>query len=147
MMHTYKHKFWIANEEIFSSINLVDYKDTICEAIEHYNDVSERARNPKRIFDFNVTEKYIILMSESVEPLARPNLALQVFSSFLANGKMQSMVRNKALFRGEAKEITSEDETKNMSEDELLLEIIKIFRRSASVENRKKIEEIRKIVC
>ena len=144
-MYRYRHKIWIANEDIASSTDLVEYQDAIYKAVKHYNDVSARARNPKKILEFKVDKRYIALISESIEPLARPNLALQVFSSFLANGELAHCVKNKALFRGEAEEVVMADEKEKMSEDQLLLAIIKIFRGSSS-ENRKKIEAFRKII-
>lgn len=142
-MYKYLHKFWLKSEELFKATDLRNYKEAVEEAVDYYNEVSSRAKNTKRILSVTVNEKEIEIISESAEPLARPNLALQMFSRFLATGKLSVLVRNKALFRGSAEEIT--EETEQMSDDELLLEIIKIFRRNCS-ESQRKISLIRDVV-
>lgn len=145
-MYYYKHTLWLADEEASQTVDFLEHQGALDEAVAEYNRVSGRARNFKRIISYKISEKQIEIYSESTELLARPNLALQVFSRVLAQGKFKDFVSGKALFRGTATEIEPVGESKESTNDEeLLLKIIKIFLRKGS-EDRRKIELFRRIV-
>lgn len=143
-MYKYKHTLKLSDVQLVKDIDLTEYESIIDDAVIHYNNVSSTAKNKKQIVDFTVTPSYIEIISESTEALARPNNALQVFSRFLAEKKeFKKLIRNKLLFRGAAEKINAENE--NLTEDELLLEIIKIFRKGDK-KAQEKIEQFRKII-
>lgn len=151
-MYYYKHTLWLADEEASKTVDFgkPELQSAIEEAVEYYNEISGKARNPKKILSYKINEKQIELNSESSALLARPNLALQVFSRYLAQGKMKDLVTRKALFRGTAAEAEpptdeSKESSKECTDEELLLKIVKIFFRKGS-EDRRKIELFRSIV-
>lgn len=142
-MYKYRHILKLANDKLSNETNLSIHKNTIAKAVEHYNAVSSQAKNKKKIIDFKVSEKEIELISISDEALGKPNVALQVFSRYISKNGFEDFVRNKLLFKGTAERILEDDNA--LSEDELLLEIIKIFRKGDKVA-QDKIEQFRKIV-
>ena len=141
-MYKYRHFLQLANDKLSNETDLTNYKNSIAEAVDYYNTVSGKSKNKKKIIEFSVSAKEIEIISISDEALGKPNVALQVFSRYISKNGFENFVKNKLLFKGTAERIL--DDKNTLSEDELLLEIIKIFRKGDKIA-QDKIEQFRKI--
>ena len=140
-MYKYKHILRLANHKLSNETNLSDYEKNIIAAVEYYNSASQHAKNSKKIIECSVYPKYIEIISESNELLARPNVALQLFSRYLSTNGLEKLIKNKLLFKGSAERIMEE----KMSDEEILLEVIGLFYKKDK-NAREKIKQIRNII-
>lgn len=140
-MYKYKHILRLANHKMCNATDLTDYKNNIIAAVEYYNSASQYAKNSKKIVEYSIFPKYIEITSESNQSLARPNVALQLFSRYLSKNGLGNLVKNKLLFKGSAERIVE----KNLSDEEILLELIRLFYKKDK-NAQDKINQIRKII-
>lgn len=150
-MYRYNLTLWLSDEPLRKEIDLTldKYREAIeIDATEHYNAISRRSKNPKAITECKVvnnsgaSEIRITLESEAV--LNTPNRALKVFSSYLANGALSSLVRYNSLFRGSAEEVETNSH-EEISDEALLTMLIRCVLRK-SKEDRDLLESVKAIV-
>lgn len=143
-MYYYHITFWIADEGYRNTESLNRYEDDILKAIEYFNDLAKRARNPKHIKKYVIEDSQIQFWIGSSAPLLKATLAMQNFSKYLVkNSPLGEFVKNSTLFRGTAEEI--QYESNDMTDTEMIKQIIDIVL-TKKEKDEKILDEIKSIL-
>lgn len=154
MPYRYKIKLYPQLLKTREGIDLNCSLETVKEIAESYNKNAVIATNGKRINTEEITVENgntIVLILESEVWLQYPTKALHSFISKLAKVSpfTELITSNGRLFRGEFEFLESEEtENKNektLSDEETLILVTQLFFRETQ-ENRKKIDDIKKIL-
>jgi hypothetical protein len=133
-MYRYILALWLSDEPLRKEVDLrrEDYLKAIeVDGVEHYNTISQRSKNIKKITECKVVNNAgvseVRITLESAAVLNIPNRALRVFSSYLANGALSELVRYGSLFRGTSEKADSP--IAELTDEDLLTLLIKcVFR-------------------
>lgn len=134
----------LADNSLRKDESLENYAVTLHEAEKYFNQKSRLSTIKKEMQITDIKKETISVTLSSSTILTTPTLALQAFSRYIVNNKTtEHLVKNKALFRGEFKEIKQDEEM--MTDVELLKELIDIVV-SGRKEQKQVLEEIKLVL-
>lgn len=152
-MYTYEVKLIPESIKKRAGLNLNSTLDDIEKVVREFNSVAQNASNPKKILAVEVENGNIIkVILQSKMWFEYPIKALRGFISKLSKISPYSelMTASGRLFKGESvfleeTEVSPAKVDTNMSDEEILNALVKLFFREND-ENRAKIEKIKKIL-
>ena len=147
-MFRYRVKLW-PEKARSTTINLEPTIEVVLAVAEEYNDEGRRASNHKWIEDGSIAihgdSIELILCSETW--LNFPTKALRGFISKLSRtGEYEPLITESGrLFKGDSEHIENNTTDEELTDEEAIIEIVKLFHRE-NAENRRKIDAIKAIL-
>lgn len=147
-MHSYQITLYPALTK--PEVSIADSLEIVLRVAEEYNMNVRRAINKKTIDTTSITveKNAICFILESDTWLEFPTKAIRGFISMLSKCEPYSSLKTRSgrLFKGESQFIENAAQKKrDFSDEEALLEVTKLFFRQTE-ENRRKINDIKKIL-
>lgn len=147
-MFRYRVKLW-PEKARSTTVNLEPTIEVVLAIAEEYNDEGRRASNRKWIEDGSIEihgdSIELILCSETW--LNFPTKALRGFISKLSRtGEYEPLITESGrLFKGDSEHIENNTTNEELTDEEAIIEIVKLFHREND-ENRRKIDAIKSIL-